>query len=53
MFIPVPRQLQNIKSETSNPDGWSRDRTSCTERMTGQKETKSKVDKPVMAKVTE
>jgi hypothetical protein len=45
--------LWNKKSETLNPDGWSGDRTSCAEKMTGQKETKSKVDKLMMAKVTE
>lgn len=54
MFIQVSKTvLRNRKSETFNPDGWSREGTSCAEKMTGQKETKSKVDKPVVAKVSE
>ena len=54
MSVPVSKTvLWDRKSETLSPDGWSGERTSCAEKMTGQKETTSKVDKPVMAKVTE
>ena len=54
MSAPVSKTvLRDRKSETLSPDGWSGERTSCAEKMTGQKETTSKVDKPVTAKVTE